>query len=76
MNNRQREFLGNSLMIIGLGLMMMSISGFFIYFGKKLYGRDAMLLAVMGGVFCMGLISIAKVVGYSYSLVFHKNEER
>jgi len=74
MNKRQKEFLVNYIMIMFFGLLMMLIAGVFIYAGIKLYGSDAHLLAVMGGVFCMGLISIAKVVGYSFYLGFHKGD--
>ena len=72
MNKRQKEFLIDYIMIMFFGSLMMLIAGVFIYFGIKLYGKDAILLAAMGGVFCMGLISIAKLVGYSYSLGFRK----
>ncbi len=73
MNNKQKQFLGDYLEAIGLGIIMMSVSYLFIYFGKKLYGSDAILLAGMGVLFWFGMNIIAKVVAYSYSLGFNKD---
>lgn len=67
MNKRQRKFLLNYSLVMFLGLILITVSGIFLYFSIKVYGKSVIIFAVMGAMFWLGLTSIGRIIGDSFS---------